>query len=192
MENMADVRAVLLAVVLLAGCALTSQQATLKPELQLSPTDLGRGTTVTLKVVDERPDKTLGHRGAGMKGAKITTEQDVAEVFREKVVEGLKTYNFDPVPYSESIPKLLTIEIRLIEYSTSQGFATITVHTKTALKAIARDGGKTYDNFFRADYEESFGAIPFAEENEALINKVLSDVVQKLFHDQELMAFLAA
>ena len=74
MESMVDARAVLLAIILLAGCALTSQQAMLRPELQLSRTDLGRGTAVALKVVDERPDKTLGHRGAGMKGAKITTE----------------------------------------------------------------------------------------------------------------------
>ena len=191
MENLADARAIFLAVVLLAGCALTSQQAVLKPELPLSRTDLGRGTAVALKVVDERPDQTLGHRGAGMKGAKITTAQDVAEVFREKIVEGLKTYHFDPVPSTASIPKSLTIEIRLIDYSTSQGFATITVHTKTALKAIARDGGTTYENFFRADHEERFAAIPFAEENETLINKVLSEVVQKLFQDQELMAFLA-
>ena len=65
------------------------------------------------------------------------------------------------------------------------------MHTKTALKAIARDGGTTYENFFRADHEERFAAIPFAEENETLINKVLSEVVQKLFQDQELMAFLA-
>ena len=115
MENLADARAIFLAVVLLAGCALTSQPAVLKPALPLSRTDLGRGIAVALKVVDERPDQTLGHRGAGMKGAKITTAQDVAEVFREKIVEGLTTYHFDPVPSTASISKSLTIEIRLID-----------------------------------------------------------------------------
>jgi uncharacterized lipoprotein YajG len=160
METMGAMRALLLAIVLLAGCALTSQQAMLRPDLNLARTDLGRGTTVALKVVDERPDKTLGHRGAGMKGAKITTDQDVAEVFRDKIVEGLQTYNFDPVTASGNTPKSLTVEIRLIEYSTSQGFATIAIHTKTALKAIARDGGRTYLTFPMLHFSEHSGTFP--------------------------------
>jgi uncharacterized lipoprotein YajG len=199
MKKMARFFWPLFAVTLLVGCAYTTQQATLSPELQLSGTNIGNNATVAVKVVDERSDKSLGYRGSAYgKAAKITTGQNVAEVIYEKIVEGLKQngfnpvpHGFNPVPHSKGITRALKVEIRLIEYSTSVGFWTGGVHTKSALKAIAKNNGKVYENLYRVDNEKRIVFAPFAKENEKLINKAVSEVLQKLFGDQELIAFLA-
>ena len=169
-----------------ASCAVTPQQATLDPELQLPVTNIGNDTTVVMRVVDERPDSSLGHRGAAYKGAEITTDQDVGAVIYKSIAEGLESNGFNPVPFTEDIPRMLRVDIRLLEYSTSMCFWTGGIHTKAALKITADNDGKIYENFYRANNEKRVFFVPFADENEKLINAVAIDVLQQLFQDQEL------
>ena len=174
-----------------ASCAVTPLEATLDPELQLPVTNIGNDTTVVMRVVDERPDSSLGHRGVAYKGAEITTDQDVGAVIYKSIAEGLKSNGFNPVPFTGDIPTILSVDIRLLEYSTSMGFWTGGIHTKAALKITADNDGKIYENFYRANNEKRVFFVPFADENEKLINAVAIDVLQQLFQDQELFLFLA-
>lgn len=182
------------AIVLFAvsGCAFIEQQATLRPQMTVAEGDVGRSATIAVRIVDERPDRTLGHRGGAYgKAAKIMTTQDVARLVHEHITEGLKRKKFVPVDYEPGAGRALKVEIRLLEYSTSTGFFSGGVHTKATLKAVATNAGKEYENLYRVDNEERVVFVPTAEKNEELLNAALSDVLRQLFQDQHLLAFLA-
>lgn len=179
------------AAIMLSACAYTPQQAVLRPQVTVAEEGVGTGVSVGVKVMDERPDKSLGHRGAAfMKGAKISTDQDVAGVVHEAIAEGLRKKGFNPLPFDDQQEKSLKIEIRLIEYSTSTGFWTGGIHTKAAMKAFAYSGGKTYENFYRTEDEERVVFVPDADANEKMLNQTISNVLDKLFQDQKLLVFL--
>jgi uncharacterized lipoprotein YajG len=177
---------------LLTGCAITPQKATLRPEPKITRADVGRGVSVAVRVVDERPTRALGFRGTGaVTGTDIVTDQDVAEVVHKAVEEGLKDYGFRLIPYSSEAPRSLRIDVRFLEYRTTHSFVTIILNGSAAIRVAATNKGKTYENFYRVHNEKHYLIVPFAEENERVINQALSDVLQRLFDDKTLSAFLA-
>ena len=62
---------------------------------------------------------------------------------------------------------------------------------KSTLKAVAKKDGKEYENIYRVDNEKRVFFVPGASKNEQIINQAISDGLQKLFQDQELITFLA-
>lgn len=174
-----------------ASCTVTPQQATIAPEIEVAQSNIGAGVTLALRVVDERADTSLGHRGAGLKGAEITVDQDVRAVIETSIRQGLEQNGFEVVAWSPDSQRVLRVDIRLLEYSTSMGFWTAGIHTKAALKAAAHRNGSEYENFYRAENEKRKVFVPFAGENEELINAIAIDVLEKLFSDRILLEFLA-
>jgi uncharacterized lipoprotein YajG len=178
---------------LFAGCAFNPQTATITPTVAVMASSEGRGVTVGVRVVDERPSKSLGRRGTAYgAAAEITAAQDIATIVQNEIIEGLQKKGFSASDYSDSANPKLSVEVRLLEYSTSQGFWTGGVHIKGALKAIAVNSGKTYEKIYRTDQEERVVVVPTAETNEKWINEALSEVLRQLLDDHGLIAFLAA
>lgn len=176
----------------LSACAYTPQTAVISPEVNLVESNEGHGASVVVKVVDERSDKVLGHRGsATFKGAEITTNQDIESLIREEILRGLAKKGFNPIKCSSDSKPNLKVEIRLIEYSTSTGFWTGGIHTKAALKAIANVNGKTYENIYRVDNEKRVVVVPTASANQKYLNELVTDILSKLFQDDELISTLA-
>lgn len=178
---------------LLGACAFNPQKVNLQPVLTASGSDVGKGRLISLKVVDERPKYVLGHRGGAYgAAAEITTDQDVSEIIRSKVSEGLRAHGFEVAAAGANAPLSMKVEIRLIEYSTSTGMWTGGVHTKAALKVVCKNASRDYENLYRQENEDRIMVVPTAEKNEESINKVISETLDKNFQDQELMKFLAS
>lgn len=175
-----------------SACAF-EQKAVLNPDLLVIENDIGNGKEIGVEVVDERPEDTLGYRGGpyGNRGEPITTDQDVEEVFDQKIREGLRRKGFQPILRPEETLRSLRLEIRSLEYYTSMSFWSGVIHTKTALKVIAKNAGKKYEQFYRGGNEERVHIIPSAEENEKLINTAISEVLLSLFSDKKLFQFLS-
>ena len=174
------------------GCAFTDQKAFLNPTLTLESSNIGNGQHVGLKVVDERPNKNLGYRGGGYigKGGAITSDQDIAKLLEEKISDGLKMKGFEPTSYSNNNTRSIKVELRSLEYFTTTGFWTGGVHTKSALKVTAKNLSKEFEDFYRIEKEERVMVGPGAQSNEKMINSALSEILQKLFDDQNLFKFL--
>lgn len=185
--------ATILAAVGLSGCAFHAQKAEIKPNVQVYGSNLGQGKPVGVIVADERDTQEIGNRGSAVfnKAGKITSDQNLSEVFRQAIFDGLKSNGFVPTDFSNSPTRQLKVEIRALNYSTSTGFWTGGVDTKATIKGIATTAGISYENMYRSANEERVVFVPTADHNAELINKVVSDVLSKLFEDQALLNNLA-
>ncbi|MFH1231478.1 MAG: YajG family lipoprotein [Planctomycetota bacterium] len=183
----------LVGILVINGCAYISQQVKIMPDLYVPESNVGQGKNVILKVKDERSDKILGHRGSGFgKAAAITNEQDIPAIVQDEIIKGLQKKGFISVSSDSDTKRILNVEIRLIEYSTSIGFWTGGIQTKATLKAIASNNGKIYENLYRINNEKRVVIVPAANENERLVNEVITQVLEELFRDENLFSFLAS
>mgnify|MGYP001813245731 CR=1 FL=1 len=193
--KIARIGLLVLALVLASGCAFTPQTVVIEPEIVVGESDIGHGIQVGVYVVDERTNKELGRRGTGaMKGAAITTEQDVAEVFGIAIIEGLDKKGFNATlvgSASTDATALIRVDIRNIEYETSMGFWTGGVHVRGSMKGTATKGSESYDKFYQVDDEKRVVVVPGADSNAQMINTTVSAMIQEMFNDVDLFDFLA-
>lgn len=175
---------------LAGGCTYETQDVKLAPTFHVARADIGKGVRVSVRVFDERTQKILGHRGGG-KGATITTEQDIARLFHEKIIEALTAKGFSPVAYSEEFPTQLRIDVRDLQYYIKAGFSSVGVHTRASIKATANVGHLVFEKMYVTQNERR---VPFASgpaANEKQLTETVAGVLQKLIMDQELLVFLA-
>ena len=177
--------------VLLCGCAWVHQDARLKLDPAITPSSAGRGATVAVRVFDQRRTKTIGYRGVDSKDASITTDQDVAALFQAKILEGLARKGFNAVPYGEQPGRLLTVEIRQIEYKTDMDFWKGIIQVEAALNAWSIRDDARHERIYRGQRRDTTMEAPRAKTNERLINGAISDAVQNLLEDERLVRFLA-
>lgn len=180
-----------LSILIASGCAFNPQKANLAPNVNVAQSQTGNKTPVYIRVIDERADKTLGRRGnAYGAAAEITSQQDLAEVIKNEITKGLNNQGF-VVTSEANAQSSLTVEIRALEYSTSQGFWTGGVHIKGALKGRAEGKSGRFEKMYRYEKEERVVVVPTAETNEKWINDALSETLSQLIKDTELLSFLA-
>ncbi len=177
--------------IMLSACAYTPQKATLEVTPEILESNLGRGRTIAVNIMDERPDKGLGHRGGVYgRGAEITTDQDITEIILDALYEGLTTKGFKPVSGGQKSDKKLDAEFRHFEYYTSTGAFTGGVHVKAAMKVRAK-GKVEYENMYRVEKENRVVFVPGAESNEKLLNETLTEMVERVFQDEDLLHTLS-
>lgn len=175
---------------LLSGCVFNPQSVSFSHDLAVPTTALGGGKTIQLSVKDERDDQALGRRGNGaISAAAITTKDDIIQVVRDKFAKGLGQLDFVVSPPNGG-DRQLTVELRLLQYGTSQGFWTGGVSTKGTIKILADFGGKKFEKIYHAEEEERVMVVPTAEHNAELLNKILDETVLKAFADDEFRQFL--
>ena len=174
-----------------SGCAWAPQRLTIKAEPQFSKSAVGNGTTVAVQVVDARPSKIIGYRGLDSALAEIHTTQDVAGIFQDKLIEGLKQKGFNAIPYDGQSLLTLRAEIRLIEYSTSTEMWKGSIQAKAVVASYSKKADRIHDRVYRAEREQAVVEAPPARTNERLINSAISEVLQRIVEDQNLTEFLA-
>src|SRR6185369_4312709 len=110
--------------------------------------------------------KILGYRGLDSKDAQITTTQDLEKLFREKIIEGLACKGFNAVPYTQPPGRVLTVEIRQIEYSTDMDFWKGIVIAKAALRVFTTRAVAPFDQNYAAERKDRTLEAPSAQANE--------------------------
>lgn len=181
-----------LAVALLSGCAFNAQTVQLNPVVASSHSTEGQGVSVAVRVVDERASQSLGHRGgAAGAAAEITTNSDVAAVVSERVTRALQNDGFTVMGPNAQGNASLTVEVRLLNYSTSVGFWTGGIQVEATLEAKAQKSGKNFEQMYRVKNEQRVVVVPTADKNAEWINAALGDAITKLVTDPKLLAFLA-
>jgi uncharacterized lipoprotein YajG len=173
------------------GCAFTPQKANISPIVKTMTSSSGRGINIGLRVVDERPSKSLGHRGSAFgAAAEIRSAQEISLIVQREVISALRLRGFTVTEYSEAANPKLSVEVQLLEYTTSVGLFTGGVRIRGALKAFATNGSRNFEKMYRSEKEETVAVVPTAETNERWINEALSDMLNQLLNDNTLIALL--
>ena len=174
-----------------SGCAFNPQKANVAPTVAVMASNEGKGISVAVRVVDERPSKSLGRRGTAYgAAAEITSVQEISFIVQREIGDALKKKGYSVVDYGDALNPRLSVEVRLLQYSTSQGFWTGGVQIQSALKANATNGLRMYEKMYRSEKEERVMVVPTAETNERWINDALSDVLNQLLNDSSLFSVL--
>lgn len=176
---------------LAVSCAqLSPQQIDFQPSIPTEGLIRGEGST-SLMVVDQRTNQIIGYRG----GAYAETSSIVAKQPLVEVVESLakQVIAETGLELSTAFPDYnMTIKIDELSYVTEDVKASI--KRSTAVAKVSVDVQKenlTFANSYKtSQYIETLG-YPKEEKNEELLNNVFDAVLERMFSDQELAAFLA-
>ncbi len=177
---------------LLVSCAYTPQTVSLKPQVQVSETEVGRGQTVGVTSVDERPSSAIGNRATPGMSAEITSDPDVAPTVQGALTEGLRRQGFNPVAATGEDARALRVEIRNVEYKISAGIFSSKLRTEAVLKGICILGtARPYERLYRGQKEKNIMVVQSESQNEELLNEALSQAINSLLKDSELLKCLA-
>jgi len=175
-----------------SGCAFTPQAVMLNPNLDAPASSVGKGRSVAVNVVDERPKTTLGTRGVRGIGADITLKNDLPQVVQASVSDGLRKQGFTVVPEHAADGREMRVEIRALEYEVTSGFWSGSLRTGCTLKGACIIGTtRPYEQVYRAEFQESIQVVQGDEANEKYINDVLSKALYGLLNDSRLSQCLA-
>ena len=143
---------------------------------------------MTLEVPDDRSDKIIGYRSYEGASARITSDEDLARVFRETVSEGLTHLGFRVVPSAGDGVRQLRLSIRELR----SWYLHDRVYAKAMLNYEASYGGGRLRRDLGAEIDEMTLIIPTAAGNQNRINDVLSRSVDAVLQDKDLLSYLVS
>ncbi len=164
------------------------------PEIFVRPSDVGAERTVGLKVVDMRPDLTIGSGGGSLLQIRkftISSDGNISEVVGKKVREGLKRIQFRPKPYAHEKNRRMKIEVLKIHDRYYEDGAQIGERINVSLKAGCLNQGKRYLGKYSSENEQKHKIVAGNIPNTQLINATLSLALQKIFEDRKMIQCLA-
>jgi len=184
--------AMLLAVVSMgSGCAFQSQAVKITPEVKSISNVSGSGKNVQLVVLDERPSKVIGQRGVGSAGADMTVDGDLQSIVAAAISSGLEQHRFSTQSQDSHDLSRLRVEIRNLESKNIMGFWAGTLRDEFSLKGICKSAkGGDYEQMYNGIFETSIQVVPTGEANNKYISAAVSDAVNKLVNDDQLLRCL--
>lgn len=174
----------------LAACS--SQAVELRP--QAVGTRLyanANGQLVTLAVRDERPTETIGMRGTTVRLGDITAAGDVPSIVSKAITDALHGTGFR-VEQLPSTQADLVVDLRHLTFAEHKGMWTGKSDANAAINArVMRNGSIVFERLYRGTSASRGMLVGTARSNAGLVNASLTDAVQRLANDTELMAALA-
>lgn len=183
--------AIVMMVALATGCAFSQQAVVITPKVEVQGAAVANGTPVRVNVVDERPKTTIGTRGARGVGADMTIAGDLVSTVRGAIEQGLQRLGFSPTQ-DPAESRELRVEIRNLDYNVIVGFWAGTLKVDCSMKAnCLRDGLRPYEQLHRGEFVESVQVVQGEEANNGYVSEAVSNAVNSLLADRELMQCLA-
>ena len=173
----------------LGGCTWTSHEANLLVDQPAVSRNIAHGTEVFLNVIDDRDEATLGNRGVGRIGAKVTAQDPVGLV--ERVVRtGLIDKGYVLVADQGSTDKKILVRVRSISFHHEEGFFTGSENTNVVIVAEARNGPQDFTRTYRYSNEDKAMFVAGGGEIDEHLNHGLTKVLAEFLNDGELDRFL--
>ena len=174
------------------GCSLQPQFLRIDPELKVKEAQIGNGKTVGLRVADSRPDKKLGEVGdPDRKMVEVRVEDDPSPAIYERVKQALISLGFSVRPYSETMDRTLDIKIRNLELQSVKKPLTFDTELRAEVAAHVVNSTEYYDRQFNVRTRKDGAAPPFEKDSTLLVNIAVSQALEDLLADEELLAMLA-
>ena len=174
----------------LLRCAFVDEEIMLRPVSDVPPSSIGQGRQIALTVVDERSSTLIGQRGPDGT-ADIRSVQDVRRVVDGVLNQGLQNQGFVPVQSTGVEPVMLKVEVRDLVYEVADRLPLPEPRVNAALKVVAQNGDRSFEQLYRTQTATESFLPPTAAEDSQLINRALSDVIDRVLSDRQLLEFLA-
>lgn len=177
----------------LAGCSLKPQYLRVDPQqIRVSESQAGNGTTVGLQVVDARTAKKLGEVGdPDNKMVDVTLAEDPSPKIYGRVKEALERMGFTVQPYAEGAEPALKLEVRKLELQSVKTPFTFETELRAEVAAHATRENGSYDRQFNVRTRKDGAAPPYEKDSNALVNTAISQALEDLLADDQLIAVLS-
>jgi uncharacterized lipoprotein YajG len=169
----------------LSACTFTAHDLQVKPTVQPVASSIGQGTRVFFRFVDDRDDVTIGHRGVGSVGAKISSA-DLPQSVEAQLRDELQKKLFDLVSSEADSDASVTYRLRSFKFDIEQGFFSGGRNAAAALAVDAQRGSRTYANVYRYNSEERIMFVPGGDEIDNQMNAALNQILTKADSDEAL------
>ena len=174
------------------GCSLNHQYLRIDPEVKVTEAQIGDGKEVGLRVSDSRSDKKLGEVGdPDRKMVDVWVEEDPSPAIYEQVKQALTRMGFSVQPYSETMDRTLDIKIRSLELKSVKKPLTFDTELRAAVAAHAVNAAEYYDRQFNVRTRKDGAAPPYEKDSTLLVNTAVSQALEDLLADEQLLAMLA-
>lgn len=181
----------LVSMLVLTACAYSPQQITINPIIDTVSESYGNGRAIVVSVKDNREVKALGSRGGIYKDTSlITVANNMTEAIAKAAQAKLATQGFN-TNSTDSEAANLTISVEELSYDLPEQSLGKKIQLKAVLKVVAVAGSETYTGQYRSNSERMAAFTPGMKKNEAMINSLLSETLERLFSDAKLKAFLS-
>lgn len=179
----------LMASVLLSACALSPQTVTLAPTISVAAENIGQGRTVKVLATDTRSNDLVGTRGGIYeKTSVIRTGNDVADAIRIQALKGLQSQGF--VDGGNEAATIVRIKLTEIAYSVPAGAVATSADMAVAVEITAERNGSKQTGTYRSEMNRRFPVTPTEAQNQAWLNELLAETLQRFFIDPKMRTFL--
>jgi len=174
------------------GCSLTNQYLRIDPEVKVKEEQIGGNKTIGLRISDSRADKKLGEVGdPDRKMVEVRVEEDPSPAIYERVKQALTKQGFSVEPYSETMDRTLDISIRKLELQSVKQPLTFNTELRAEVAAHVANATAYYDRQFNVRTRREGAAPPYEKDSAALVNTAMSQALEDLLADEQLLITLA-
>ena len=180
-----------LVLLLLAACAYSPQQLQVSPSISAEQQRYGKGQSIEVTVEDRRESKVLGSRGGVYPKTSLIT---LADNFTEVLVNAGKAtlaaqgFNVNPQQVGDAQFKIV---VDALDYQMPERRLGSEVHLVAVLRAEITSGGESYSARYQTRSEQLMAWTANTARNEAMVNALVSNTLERLFGDEKLRAFLS-
>ncbi|HKQ26666.1 MAG TPA: YajG family lipoprotein [Burkholderiales bacterium] len=174
------------------GCALQPQNLRIDPPVKVTESAIGNSKIIGLEVSDARTDKKLGEVGdPNTKMVDVSVEEDPSPAVYERLQEALGKLGFSVAPHSDATERTLQVQIRSLELKSVKTPFTFETELRAALGAHAANGPEYYDRQFNVRTRRDGAAPPFEKDSNLLVNTAVSQALEDMLADDQLLELLA-
>lgn len=174
------------------GCALKPQNLRIDPPVKVNESAVGNGRIIGLGISDARTDKKLGEIGdPNTTMVDVSVEEDPSAAVYARLQEALAKLGFSVVPYSDAMERTLQVEIRNLELKSVKTAFTFETELRAAVGARVANGPEYYDRQFNVRTRRDGAAPPFEKDSTALVNTAVSQALEDMLSDEQLLDLLA-
>jgi hypothetical protein len=174
------------------GCSLKPQYLRIDPEVKVREVQIGDGRVIGLRISDARSEKKLGEVGdPDRKMVDVRVEEDPSPAIYERVKQALTKLGFSVQPYSDTMDRTLDIKIRKLELQSVKKPLTFDTELRAEVAAHGVNSTEYYDRQFNVRTRKDGAAPPFEKDSTLLVNTAVSQALEDLLADEQLLAMLA-
>ncbi|MBP7709842.1 MAG: hypothetical protein KA100_02085 [Rickettsiales bacterium] len=177
------------ALIFAISCTHENQKIKFDISIDREKSDFGNVGAIDVVAFDDRSQKNLlGEKTFGDEKIQITSNEDLAELLRQKISENLQQKGF-----KNGLDKTVEIHLESLQYKAVRKFFIGTSAADSAIKIVVKNNktGEKFTKNFALSINGKHFLAPLEETDAATINTILRDTVLDILGDKSLMRSLA-